>query len=93
MGFIKSKLGMVVTVLVLTLVNAVPALAAGDVTSMQVMANSAEMQGTTNFYYSNEWLVRFVQFVISWLCIIALLVYYAGWLCSMVVLSNKELST
>lgn len=91
MFFSKNKLGFIMALLVLTLTNAVPAFAAGDVSSMQVMANSAEMQGTTNFYYSNEWLVKFVQFVISWLCIIALLVYYAGWLCSMVVLSNKEL--
>ncbi|MFF2798225.1 hypothetical protein [Lysinibacillus xylanilyticus] len=91
MSLIKSKYGAVLAVLLLSLCNAIPAFAAGDISSMQVMANSAEMQGTTNFYYSNEWLVKFVQFVISWLCIIALLVYYAGWLCSMVVLSNKEL--
>lgn len=91
MIFSKNKLGFMFALMVLVLTNALPAFAAGDVSSMQVMANSAEMQGTTNFYYSNEWLVKFVQFVISWLCIIALLVYYAGWLCSMVVLSNKEL--
>lgn len=91
MGFIKSKLGVALALGLLVLTHGIPAFAAGDVSSMQVMANSSEMQGTTNFYYSNEWLVKFVQFVISWLCIIALLVYYAGWLCSMVVLSNKEL--
>jgi hypothetical protein len=59
--------------------------------SMEGLATSTQLTGTTDFYYSNEWLVRFVQFAISWLCIIALLVYYAGWLCSMVTLSNKEL--
>lgn len=75
----------------LTLGWSATAYAAGDISSMQIMANSAEMQGTTNFFYSNEWLVKFMQFIISWLCIISLLVFYAGWLCSMVVLSNKEL--
>ena len=88
---VSSKLKVLVPLVTLILTYAIPAYAAGDVSSMQLMANSAEMRGTTEFYYSNEWLVRFVQFVISWLCIIALLVYYAGWLCSMVVLSNKEL--
>lgn len=75
----------------MSMVGGITAFAAGDTSSMQVMANSADMQGTTNFFYSNEWLVKFMQFIISWLCIISLLVYYAGWLCSMVVLSNKEL--
>lgn len=87
----RSKIIPATAVGILGLVWALPALAAGDVTSMQVMANSYEMQGTTDFYYNNEWLVKFVQFAISWLCILALLCYYAGWLCSMVVLSNKEL--
>lgn len=91
MALLKSKWVAVLAILALSLTYTIPAFAAGDVSSMQVMANSSEMQGTTSFYYSNTWLVRFVQFVISWLCIIALLVYYAGWLCSMVVLSNKEL--
>lgn len=91
MNIAMSKLSVTSILSILILTYAVPAFAAGDVSSMQVMANSAGMQGTTSFYYENEWLVRFVQFVISWLCIIALLVYYAGWLCSMVVLSNKEL--
>lgn len=76
---------------VILALNMLASVAFADSSSMAVMAGSAEMQGTTDFYYSNEWLVKFMQFIISWLCIIALLVYYAGWLCSMVVLSNKEL--
>ena len=87
----RDKRVPIIALSALALVWAVPAAATGDITAMQVMANSYEMQGTTDFYYNNEWLVKFVQFAISWLCIIALLVYYAGWLCSMVVLSNKEL--
>ena len=85
----KSKLVPAIFLLLLSLMQVDSVYAAADISSMRLMA--ADMQGTTSFYYSNEWLVKFVQFVISWLCIIALLVYYAGWLCSMVVLSNKEL--
>jgi len=88
---LKSSLLAFIPMVLLALFYAEPTFAMADSSSMKVMAGSAEMRGTTSFYYSNEWLVRFVQFVISWLCIIALLVYYAGWLCSMVVLSNKEL--
>lgn len=91
MDKLKSVLLASIPMILLALFYAEPTFAMADSSSMKVMASSAEMRGTTNFYYSNEWLVRFVQFVISWLCIIALLVYYAGWLCSMVVLSNKEL--
>lgn len=73
----------------MTLMFATVAMAAGG--TMEGMATSTGFQGTTDFYYSNEWLVRAVQFAISWLCIISLIVYYLGWLCSMLVLSNKEL--
>lgn len=59
--------------------------------SMGDFATSYGMTGTSDVYYSAPWLVRFVQFFISWTCIIAFLTYYMSYLCSIVVLSNKEL--
>lgn len=59
--------------------------------SMGDFARSFAMQGNTDVYYSAPWLVKFVQCFISWTCIIALLAYYMSYLCSIVVLSNKEL--
>jgi hypothetical protein len=54
-------------------------------------ATGEALQGSSQVYYSAPWLVTGVQFVISWLCIIAFLMYYLSFLCSVVVLSNKEL--
>lgn len=59
--------------------------------AMGDFARSFAMQGNTDVYYSSPWLVKIVQWFISWTCIIALLAYYMSYLCSIVVLSNKEL--
>jgi hypothetical protein len=70
---------------------------AGDVgkstsnTAFKDFATSYSFQGVTDVYYQAPWLVSFVQFFISWCCIIAFVVYFFSYLCSIVVLSNKEL--
>ena len=49
------------------------------------------LQGTTEVFYSNRWLVALTQFVISWISIVGFLMYLMSFLCSALVLSNKEI--
>ena len=59
--------------------------------SLGEWAQSDALIGSSQVYYSAPWLVSGVQFVISWVCIIAFLTFYMSFLCSVVSLSNKEL--
>jgi len=49
------------------------------------------LQGSTEVFYSNRWLVSLTQFVISWIAIVGFLMYLMSFLCSALVLSNKEI--
>ena len=64
--------------------------------SLAVYANefsawAGGLQGSTEVFYSNRWLVALTQFVISWIAIIGFLMYLMSFLCSALVLSNKEI--
>ena len=52
---------------------------------------AGSLHGTTEMFYSNRWLVALVQFVISWISIVGFLMYLMSFLCSALVLSNKEI--
>jgi len=57
----------------------------------QFSAWAGGLQGSTEVFYSNRWLVSLTQFVISWIAIVGFLMYLMSFLCSALVLSNKEI--
>jgi len=57
----------------------------------QFSAWAGSLQGSTEVFYSNRWLVSLTQFVISWIAIVGFLMYLMSFLCSALVLSNKEI--